>query len=277
MAPARERLSLSAWLATKPFPLNADLLDAIGKAQTDDMLEEIARADYGMDYGAHLAALHDLRARKPQPTMMGWEPREVLELFRWSEYGDNRTGQIARSKVAFHLMRAFCCGCLIEAYRHPRNAEVMDGTNETVIQFLESVKVLGPEYERDLPAFLGWCFVAAPDADEETGFFALALAWSILRSAPLNSEWGEHVRTALDAADVAFERQRDVWPEGPNKRYADTWLLAWAFHDQRHPKWIAWATEMGVMAVTIADPELRDRILEVTTKLTVPGAWRTST
>ncbi len=80
------------------------------------MLEEIAAADYGMDHDAHLAALIDIHARDVLEGSMAWEPREGLELFHWSEFGENRTGSRERPTRDYHLMRAFYCAALLEAY-----------------------------------------------------------------------------------------------------------------------------------------------------------------
>jgi hypothetical protein len=79
------------------------------------MLEEISRADYGMDAQAHLAALLPIRDEVRVSAPMPWEPREVLELVRWSQPGDPawEPGSLGERG---HIMRLVLrspapCGC----------------------------------------------------------------------------------------------------------------------------------------------------------------------
>jgi hypothetical protein len=63
------------------FPPSQDaLLDFARKRIDDSMLLEIARADYGCDAEAHLAALRPIRDEGSVVSPMQWQPGEVLEL-----------------------------------------------------------------------------------------------------------------------------------------------------------------------------------------------------
>ncbi|MEN9937623.1 MAG: hypothetical protein RLZZ387_4202 [Chloroflexota bacterium] len=71
----------------------------------DAMLLEIAGADYGMDADAHLAALRRIRDEGLFAVQIGWEPKEVLELIRWSEpenpaWKTGSTGDAAGDRLA---------------------------------------------------------------------------------------------------------------------------------------------------------------------------------
>ena len=79
------------------FEQNKAIVDSFCQRVTMDKLAEIARADNGMDFVAYLYAVRQLRNRQNSSLRMLWKPKEALELFRWSEFGDNRKGQELRS------------------------------------------------------------------------------------------------------------------------------------------------------------------------------------
>jgi len=249
-------------------------LPAICQRITDDMLAEIANADYGMDYDAHLKALRKLRARDLFRGPLPWEPKEVLELFRWSEFGDDRTGQTPRTAAEFHLMRAFSCACLLEAYQNPANADRFDGCNQTVMQLLESVAHLGPDDMSRLADF--WCaFIpSVPAFDDEQAFYGLALVWTMIRAGRSSGRDALFALAVLEACEAEFAQVRARWPESVNDEYADQWLLGWTFFDLRHVKWLEWAEAMSASGTDSGDEELRDRVAETARWLRVPGAWR---
>jgi hypothetical protein len=74
------------------------LFDDLRARATDETLEAIAAADYGMDFEKHLTALRDICGSGLVPRELAWEPHEVLALTRWS------TGEHVD-----HVSRALAC------------------------------------------------------------------------------------------------------------------------------------------------------------------------
>jgi hypothetical protein len=69
-------------------PNNEQLLSEISRHVSDDMLAEIALADYGRDQEQHLAPLRRLCDTGTFVEPMYWYPCEVLELIRHSPPAD---------------------------------------------------------------------------------------------------------------------------------------------------------------------------------------------
>src|SRR3569833_1307286 len=95
------------------------LLRAISAHVTDEMLECISMADYGMDADKHLAALRLLRENLTLPENPVWVPMEVLELMRWDQPSANiRPGKTTEFG---HWMMAFSCAAILRAEHEPWN------------------------------------------------------------------------------------------------------------------------------------------------------------
>ena len=95
------------------FQPQADqLLRQVSRLIDDGMLEEIAAADYGYDVEKHLAHLQLIRDEGSFAVPMRWEPREILELIRWSEPEDPKWKPGAFGERG-HWMRAFACTSLL--------------------------------------------------------------------------------------------------------------------------------------------------------------------
>lgn len=157
------------------FPPYADaILAGSGELVTDDMLEEISRADYGMSAEAHLAALLPIRDEVLIPSPMKWEPKEVLSLVRWSQPEDPAWTPGSAGERG-HVMRAFCCAALLRAAAEPANVEYFDGENQTLIQLIESTLFLNRGLPGAVGSFLTWRFPRLRADDEERPFFAFGL------------------------------------------------------------------------------------------------------
>ena len=94
------------------------MLSEISKHITDDMLAEIALADYGQDQEKHLAALRRLRDTGTFVKPMHWHPCEVLELMRNSQ-PDDPSWKPGGSGTRGHWARAFACAALLRAKQEP--------------------------------------------------------------------------------------------------------------------------------------------------------------
>lgn len=242
------------------------LLREISAHIDDEMLAEIAAADYGMDRDAHLAALRRIRDDGAIAAPMPWEPKEVLELIRWSQPDDPAWQPSGRGERG-HWMRAFACAALLRAAGEPVNYDYMFGHNQTLIQLIWSLDVVNAGLERDAARFLIWLIgrVAAERAppgdadwsDEDTAFYGLGLVWFGLRSTP----------AMPDAAIVALcewicecERRHN---ERHNVDYGlppGRWLLSTTSYDLCHAHW----KRLGraILALDLADrsPVARDWI-----------------
>lgn len=234
-----------------------------------DMLDEIAACDYGMDQVAHRAALEKIRVRDvtmDRPLVqMAWVPKEVLELFRWSEYGDDRSNRRPRTEAEFHLMRAFCCAALLEAYTRPENHERFEGTNSIVIQMLESLEVLGADSETHTPAFLAWMLTKIPSHEDERAFYIVALVWALMR----NGEAKSNGSLLGDLVDWAFDEEATVrafWNGGVGQ-HPGRWLIGTTHFDLRWKKWETMGRRLGEQALGVKDASLRSKLQDLAQRL----------
>jgi len=128
------------------------LFDLLRERATPEVLERIASAD-GFDFTKHLAALSDICETGMVPTELLWEPREVLELTRWS------TGA-----TTDHLARALSCVILCLS---TRDAEEL-ATNGSIL--LESCLALGTDVTAEAARFF-----AGQAGGDDALFAAVAL------------------------------------------------------------------------------------------------------
>jgi len=130
-------------------PEASDLFDLLRDRATPELLETIARADYGMDFQKHLAGLADICATGLVPRDLPWEPREVLELTRWQS-----------GEHVDHLARALSCVILLIA--NPDSDSF--ATNAPIL--VESCFALGAETTAAAAALFEWSATSPPTEDE---------------------------------------------------------------------------------------------------------------
>ncbi len=136
---------------------------------TEPMLATIAAADYHMDFEAHLAALRRIHAGEI-PVPLQWEPREVLELVRYSEPEPRGTGP------AGHLRRTFACTALLLAASEPENrAYLLGPEHETIGQLIASLLTLDIAFQRAGLRLLSERVLALDLEDDGMPFFALGI------------------------------------------------------------------------------------------------------
>lgn len=268
-------MPLKSLFSAGGFPQSKSFIDRLCPLITEDMLAEIARADYGTGFEDHLQALRRLRDRDISDQPMAWEPQEVLNLFRWSEFGDDRTGREQRTEQAFHLMRAFCCALILEASVTPANHEEFVGNNQTLIQLLESARVLGPDDEARLPAFIAWLIPRAPAFEDEVGFYGIAFVSTVVRHGRKADDDANFLIKVIDACEAEFEKLLITWTDPVNNN-GDRWLLGWTHFNQRHGKWEQLGRQLSIEAENIEQEQLRKRLKRLSSWLTVDGAWRQS-
>src|ERR1700687_4691021 len=147
------------------------LLRTISAHISDEMLEWISTADYGLRAGEHLVALQQVRDTGTFPEELHWSPMEVFELIRWSEPDDpswkpGRTGEFG------HWMRAFSCAAILRAEHEPWNYHYNDGcTDSTVIQLILSLHALPVDLNRQAAQHLAWLiFKSDPEGKNYSGW-----------------------------------------------------------------------------------------------------------
>jgi hypothetical protein len=153
-----------------------ELLRRVSRHVDDALLKEIAAADYGHKVEENLTHLTEIRNRGLFVIPMGWRPREVLELIRWSKPEDPqwKPGQTGERG---HWMRAFACSALLRAAGETSNSGLREGWNQTLIQLMGSLRSIGPELYEPAAASLAWLITRVDEdgGDEELGFFVIGL------------------------------------------------------------------------------------------------------
>jgi hypothetical protein len=154
-------------------PSDELLLCLVFQYVDDSMLREIAAADYGMDFDAHLEALIAIK-KGDVLAPMKWEPKEVLELIRWSEPDDPnwKPGSIG---TCGHWMRLFSCAVLIRAAAEPENEGYFTGEESTIVQLVDSAMKLGREASLSALRFLCWRTRYRTLDDWNRPYFAVAI------------------------------------------------------------------------------------------------------
>ena len=242
------------------FPPSPDaLLDVLRPRVDDGMLREIARADYGMDEDEHLAALLPVRDSGVVPVPMGWEPKEVLELIRWSQPEDPEWKPGATGTRG-HLMRAFACAALLRAAAEPANRGYFDGENSTLAQLLDSALVLGADVREAAARFLAWR-TPRMEPHEERPFFAFGLLVlaALLREGRLP---GAALAAAADWVIAEEAEERAAQDPGPPVS-SGGWLLGLTPFDMRGTVWRALAGRLIEEADAMPPGAARDRLEEV--------------
>ena len=137
----------------------AALLAAVSRGLTPADLRAIAESDYGYAAAESLAALQrlargDLAALRP----LTGNPREVLELTRWSEpRADDLPG---------HRGRLFSCVALLIAAADPADAGLTCAIPATLLRAIASAQVALPDRTADLRALVGPLRGADGEEDE---------------------------------------------------------------------------------------------------------------
>ncbi len=154
-------------------PADGPLLQLVRQHVDDLMLREIAEADYGFDVDGHLKALKEIKAGAI-PAPMQWEPREVLELIRWSEPEDPNWSPGSTGERG-HWMRLFVCAILLRAAAEPENDGYFDGDDSTIIQLVDSAMKLGNEISIAALQFLCWRMDHRTLTEWDRPYFAIAI------------------------------------------------------------------------------------------------------
>jgi hypothetical protein len=245
-------------------------VDAL-KGQVDDsMLQDIASADYGTNIKEHLAQLQRIRDEGEILPGMPWCPGEVLRLTRWSEPDKNETAS-SQQKQHAHIIRAFACAVLLRANgEYLRAADELpdrwgeDAENETLVQLLASLPVLGLPFQVAALRFIAWRVQDLTDTGPDGPYFVLALLALVLRT--LADLTRAEVREIIDNVHALEKHIREEWIPLPEQ--SETWLLGLPFHNQRHNVWRQIGKEISEFAVKYKGSDLEPALLDIARRLT---------
>ena len=230
-----------------PFKPDGDaLLRRIAPHINDAMLEDIAAADYGLDVPEHLAELRKVRdgiIARP----LRWQPREVLELTRWSEPDAvdraGREGEMTGRRG--HWTRAFACAALIRAYGDEETREIIHfGFDSTLMQLLESLQRLNAGFEDEAMAAVAWFIPRLRDellTEDEIPFLGLGLLVLAVRS---DRAVADSAILALTQWLLAAEQERAANSTARDEKFGGHWLLRLS-PPMRPEKWIALGRELA--------------------------------
>lgn len=210
----------------------AQLLDWLRARITSKSLHAIAKADWGMGYDKHLAALVDIQSTGLIPQPLQWHPGEVLELTRWKE-----------GAATDHVARAFACTVLCINVCGP---EYKDGLAPTVAVLIESCLALGDDA---LSAAVGLLVTMVEAHEDWRSDHAFALLGLLLVAAARNPHDERLVALSERLVEIERERQQNGY-----RRPKWGWLLGLESFDVRHALWRSLAE--GVLAPAAGDPAL---------------------
>jgi hypothetical protein len=150
------------------------LLADVSKHITDEMLAEIASADYGQDQEKHLAPLRQLRDKGTFVEPMYWYPCEVLELIRHGGGG--------RSELQGHWIRVFACAALLRAEEEPWNYGAGGKTSLNLILLIMSIRALPIDFTFQAVRMVAWIMSHADleGHDEQVIYCGVGLLWLVL-------------------------------------------------------------------------------------------------
>jgi hypothetical protein len=210
---------------------------------TDEMLVEIASCDYGHNVQENFEALKKIRDTLELESRLQWEPKEVLELTRWSEPAELRPNR--SHGQSGHLIRAFCCVTLLVAGADPANDDYILSENETLVQALESCLYLGSEYCQQLGELLTRRYPNLHDYDTTPMFVIFTM---IVLALNIHTDSISKEQTALLVTHLNAEHDRlkgtedDPWIL-TNRKYRSSFLGMETF-DQKHRKWLYFASQI---------------------------------
>ena len=150
-------LPLPACVGEIASPSERALLDLICHQVDSTMLREIARNDYDEEVEQHRSGIIAQMGSNPPLGLLHWNPREVLELERWSEPDPCYSRE--------HRKRMLACAILLRNVAYVRN--VPRGSEEeyfietsavTVLQLVLSALAIGDGCPRLAAGFLAWLY-----------------------------------------------------------------------------------------------------------------------
>lgn len=242
------------------FPPRGDLLlSKCAKYIDDALLRQIAEADYGDDADPHFQALKLIRDTLQVPAPLKWEPKEVLELTRWSEPKDDDD----------HAKRAFACAVLLVHASRDEEIEYVSAEHDSLICCVDSALALGDH----LPLACGRYLVAhlqrferGPYREYGRSFYALALTLltCLTQVRELNAdEWAEVIAWVESERDSDWAGV-DEWDRSPPTNILDLEV------PQRRAVWVKLATMAAANAKRFTPDACQDRLVGLLESVATP-------
>jgi hypothetical protein len=153
-------------------PDQDSLLSAVSKHITDDMLAEIAMADYGRDQEKHLAPLRLLRDKGIFVAPMYWYPCEVLELV---SSAPDRGPEPDRQR--YYWIPAFANAALLRAMHQPWNYCGGARPSFMLIHLVDSIERLPINFAPNAVRLIAWLMLHSDldGMDEQPIYYGVAL------------------------------------------------------------------------------------------------------
>jgi len=229
-------------------PDQDSLLHELSREITDDMLAQIAMADYGQDREQYLASLLLLRNRGTFIQPMHRFPCEVLELVRNSE----PDGYPEPERLRRHWMRAFACAALLRAIHEPWNYGGAGSPSFTLIQLLNSLEAVPSDFSPNAVRLLGWMMLHSDldGADEQVIYYGVALLWLTLTRCTAAPD-----EALIELAEWIVRHEDEIHKRRP---FAfDRWLLGIA-HDPPPSPWEVFGARMAKLDLDGRAEQLKD-------------------
>lgn len=213
------------------------LLSRVSKHITDEMLAEIAMADYGSDWEQHLASLRLVRDRGVFVQHMHWYPCEVLELVRHSRG---------------HWIGAFTGAALLRAMNEPWNYSGSEQPSYTLIKLLSSLEELPVDFTPESVRLLSWMMLNShlEGSDPQPIYFGVALLWLTLRGRVPASD-----QDLIEMADWIVRHEAELH-KNCNCAF-DRWLLGIA-GDPPPSEWERLGEKLAALDLSGRPDELRN-------------------
>lgn len=238
------------------FPPNMiELLKLIRPEVDDEMLLNIADADYGNGLEENLNILRRIVDKIEFVSPLKWNPREVLTLCRWAETGPNTS----RRNI---IQRVFCCYCLLCDSGDPK---ICPGTGweDSIVRLLENALVLGPDFSEALARFIVWRLpLVDPDYSRNRPFLAVALFILAVLTRKIAEQ---DIPMLIDWLNEEVEFERDIMQiTEKNDRQLD---MEWC--PQSKHIWKRTAARLGTESVWIQSIDIREKVIDIAKRLAI--------
>lgn len=241
-------------------PDNDRLLASISRRISDEMLAEIALADFGQQQQRHLAPLLHLRDTGEFIPPMHFYPCEVLEVTRNSE-PDWTAG------MRGHWQRAFACAALLRARQGPWNYSAATAPPSfDLIQLLYSIRLLSLDLASDTIRMVSaWMLDHDLEGrDAQVVYFGVGLLALLLRSSTQCLD-----RDLVELAEWIVRREGEIHKATP--RATERWLLGIG-RDATPSSWEVLGKELSRTSFGIQHQDLSKLVYFIGSELAGPNA-----
>lgn len=249
------------------FEPSADaLFDLLRERIDNSMLREIAGNDVPFRTDANLKALIPIRRTGKIPAPLEWEPKEVLELTKWTEPDDlELNDEVDHDPVRGHIIRAFACAALLKAGADPENDGRLPGEIDTLVQLLSSALVLERDVQNATARLIAWRLAKhRKDRNDEENppFFELALFLLALFSG--DPPWIESILELLVDSVVATElktrQEIDQNSARHGIKHQARWMIGLTDSDQKLENWESLARKARSVASRLQSDAARRKV-----------------